>query len=642
MTIRVPIGNRSRDLDLRDFGVVGDGTTDDSAALRAALAAATAGSTIYGTPGKTYLVGTTLTASSFAVPSGTTSMPYLLAIPNGVTVDLRGATLKMKAATDAVMVTTAGTTTNTTNTNVGLVNAVLDGNNVTLSNRCLIQIAGVTRLRLDLKMINVNHGGLQLYNCSQVSAPRLEADTVVGQPYAIGQPTTGQGVTDSWFGTISARNVTPDPTNTVNFPGNVFYGELQRCTIDTIIGRSCSAGVKIAVTCADVVIGKVNLDTIGDSVGNSGLKLQGDGTGGPFRIHVGQVSAKACTAHGLWMEQPTDCTVDSYIGEGNQTLGTGPDVWIGGIRDQVGAIRSTGAGGDGVLVRSYAADCQIDRAYVRNNGQIVGSSTKYALAIAGGSGVIQSFVAIDSQGTPTMVRGINVSSSTALVRVLDARISGQSGSAIVVTAGTSQARTIYAGPPTYGQVVATVLAVDALTSGQAYENFLRSSLWYPTVPCTGTGTNQIPNQALRLAPFDVPRSLTLSGLAVEVSTAGEASSTFRFGIYADDGTGYPGLLVLDAGTVAADTTGVKTLTISQALTPGRYWVGGVTQGAATTPATLRTPANAMVSIGSSTTPATTSSLMAYNQTGVSGALPSPFTTSVSGAGQAPRIYVQIA
>jgi hypothetical protein len=43
------------------------------------------------------------------------------------------------------------------------------------------------------------------------------------------------------------------------------------------------------------------------------------------------------------------------------------------------------------------------------------------------------------------------------------------------------------------------------------------------------------------------------------------------GIYLDNGACFPGALLLDAGTVAVDTTGTKTITINQTLF-GLYWL----------------------------------------------------------------------
>lgn len=625
----------------------GNGTTDDGPAIRAQLTAASAGSIIYGIPGRTYLVGTPLTASTFKVPSGTTSMPYVLAIPSGVTLDLRGSTLKLKTGTDAVMVTNAGALTGTpADSDIGLVNAVLDGNNVTLTNKALLMWTGITRPKLSCKVINGNHIGVNMYNVSHGDFPLLDADTVAGQPFGFGQNSpSGNDVRDCRFGTVRARNVTPDPANAFNGPGNSLAGVFQRCTIDLIEARNCTAGIKIEQPSSDVVIGRVLTDTCGDSGGNSGLKLQGTSTSTStmvYRVTIAELIATNQTAHGLWMEYSADCHVGAFVGRGNNTLGTGPDVWLGGTRDTLASINSVGAGGDGILVRTYAADLRIGTVTIRNPGQVVAATSKVGISIPGGTGSIRSLRAIDDQGSPTMASGLSISGTGAAFQCPEVYVKGATGTYVNVVTGAATTRRIrISGNPTYAELVATGTA-DAVTIGSALAVALRAGLWYPSLPCTGIGTNALPNQVLRLTPMDVPLALTLTGLAIEVTSAGDASCVSRLGIYADDGTGYPGALVLDAGTVAADSTGVKTITISQALTTGRYWVGAATQGAATVQPTIRTPASAMVSIGQSATPGTSSSNIAYTQSSVSGALPGTFTTSVAAAGQAPRIYVQVA
>lgn len=628
------------------LAAIGSGTADDGPSIRSQLASATSGTTIYAIPGKTYLLGSTVSSSSFVVPSGTTTRAYCLAIPDGVTLDMRGSTLKLGTGVDATMVTSVGTATNAAHSGVGLVNAVLDGNNVALTSKALAVFAKATRLTLSVRVINGVQLGVHCYNIDRCDFPLLDADGFTGNPFSFGQSSpAGNEVRDCRFGIIRARNVVPDPANTFNMPGNSLAGVFQRCSFDLIEARSCTAGIKIEQPSSDLVIGRVLVDSCGDSSGNSGLKLQGTSTSTSTqvkRVSVGEVVATNQTGHGLWMEYSSDCHIGSFTGNGNNTLATGPDVWVGGTRDTIDSINSTQAGGAGILFRPYAADVRLGAVTVRNPGQVSAAASKVGVSIPAGTGTIGSITAIDDQGSPTMFRGVDVTGTGAVIQCSLVYAKGATGSNVVVTTGGSTLlRTRLSGNPTYAELALAGTA-DAITVGQAISNTLRSGLWYPSLPCSGLTTSQIPNQSLRLTPMDVPRSLTVSGLAVEVTAAGEASSTFRFGIYADDGTGYPGVLVLDAGTVAADSTGVKTITISQALTPGRYWVGGVTQGAATTAATIRTPANAMVSIGSSTTPGTGSSVLAYNQTGVAGALPTPFTTSVSAAGQSPRIYVQIA
>jgi hypothetical protein len=60
-------------------------------------------------------------------------------------------------------------------------------------------------------------------------------------------------------------------------------------------------------------------------------------------------------------------------------------------------------------------------------------------------------------------------------------------------------------------------------------------------------------------------------------TAALASSTIRLGVYASSSDA-PGALIADFGTVSGATTGLKDLTISQALSAGLYYFAVVRQG----------------------------------------------------------------
>lgn len=72
-------------------------------------------------------------------------------------------------------------------------------------------------------------------------------------------------------------------------------------------------------------------------------------------------------------------------------------------------------------------------------------------------------------------------------------------------------------------------------------------------------------------PFLVARSMTFDRIAIQVTTLADPSN-IRLGIYNDGTNLYPGTLLLDAGVVSGATTGVKAITISQALTKGLYWL----------------------------------------------------------------------
>jgi hypothetical protein len=84
---------------------------------------------------------------------------------------------------------------------------------------------------------------------------------------------------------------------------------------------------------------------------------------------------------------------------------------------------------------------------------------------------------------------------------------------------------------------------------------------------------------LYLTPFSVEEYETLDRLGLRVTAA--AAGSCRLGIYALDLHALTGSLVLDAGTVSTGTTGVKTLSVSAALSPGWYGLASVFEAAPT-------------------------------------------------------------
>jgi hypothetical protein len=118
---------------------------------------------------------------------------------------------------------------------------------------------------------------------------------------------------------------------------------------------------------------------------------------------------------------------------------------------------------------------------------------------------------------------------------------------------------------------------------------------------------------------------TADRIGIEVTTAGTAAtSVHRIGVWADN-NGLPGTLLLDAGTVATDSTGIKEVTISLALASRTiYWLGVAQQGAPASLATLRSSGTTSMTMESSIT--TTSPC-------------GPFSVSITGAfGSNPTIY----
>lgn len=188
----------------------------------------------------------------------------------------------------------------------------------------------------------------------------------------------------------------------------------------------------------------------------------------------------------------------------------------------------------------------------------------------------------------------------------------------------------------------------------ATQTALDARLFALPMPATGqyfyinsphaTGTAQTGTGTCRVSPWIVGKALTIVRIGAEVSTVGEAGSKFRIVIYNDNGNGLPGTLLLDAGQIAGDSASVQELTISQALTPGVYWVGGATQTVVTTQPTMRiagtwTPPTT-IPLGASI-PSSNSQAYGVAMTGMTGAAPASFT-SAGGSSVVPRIFAKVA
>ncbi len=87
-------------------------------------------------------------------------------------------------------------------------------------------------------------------------------------------------------------------------------------------------------------------------------------------------------------------------------------------------------------------------------------------------------------------------------------------------------------------------------------------------------TRQVSANLLYAVPLFIPRDMTVDRIAMHVTTA-VGGSGVRMGIYRDAGTCQPGALVVDGGIAATVSTGIKTVTINQALTKGLYWMAMV-------------------------------------------------------------------
>lgn len=172
---------------------------------------------------------------------------------------------------------------------------------------------------------------------------------------------------------------------------------------------------------------------------------------------------------------------------------------------------------------------------------------------------------------------------------------------------------------------------------------ISSRYFFTAGPSNGTTSSSVANNSLRVVPWLVTASVTVVRLGIEVTAAGQASSTFRLGIYSDNGFCRPGALLVEAGSLATDAIGTPEATLSQALTPGLYWVGGAQQGAGSSLPTLRTLSTnwtppAVIWAGNSAADMAAGSLYGYSESSVSSTLPATFTASPGTTAGAVRVF----
>jgi len=127
-------------------------------------------------------------------------------------------------------------------------------------------------------------------------------------------------------------------------------------------------------------------------------------------------------------------------------------------------------------------------------------------------------------------------------------------------------------------------------------------------------------------PLIVAKTITVDIIAVNCTTL-IAGGGLRLGIYSDN-NGEPGALLLDAGAVSTAATGVKTITITQQLTAGLYWLAAASSHATHA---FRTPAIAatlnIIGVASTLPTGVATHFYAAH---TYGALPSTFPTPTEG------------
>lgn len=104
-------------------------------------------------------------------------------------------------------------------------------------------------------------------------------------------------------------------------------------------------------------------------------------------------------------------------------------------------------------------------------------------------------------------------------------------------------------------------------------------LWSPLFTGGGTPQAQVAD-VLSVMPFPIAIARTVDRVAVNV-TVGAVNKVARLGIYADNGSCYPGALQVDSGEFSVADVELSTNVIDTDLTAGLYWVAFLTDGTPT-------------------------------------------------------------
>lgn len=167
------------------------------------------------------------------------------------------------------------------------------------------------------------------------------------------------------------------------------------------------------------------------------------------------------------------------------------------------------------------------------------------------------------------------------------------------------------------------MTVNYTPVGGAF-NPITTGAWYPS-DSNATGSVIPADGAGSAVPIISSKTHTFTGIACNINTVGTAGAVARMALYADNGSGYPGALIQDFGTVStAGSTGPAAITSPFTLQANQlYWLVMVVQGAPLTQAKMVfMSGSTSLTMGSNNI---NGSVESYTITGLTGSTPFPTT-----------------
>jgi len=245
-----------------------------------------------------------------------------------------------------------------------------------------------------------------------------------------------------------------------------------------------------------------------------------------------------------------------------------------------------------------------------------------ATGATGSSGVVTVNAPLTNAGTSSAAN-LSVSAGTT-----------SAAGILQLTDSTSSTSTTTAATPNAVKTAYDFADTKLLKYAAIWQTKYRSGYWYESKNGATITTSTFTQNRVYCFPLFIQESVTIDRLGVECTTL-SASTTWRIGLYNSDSNGLPTTVLLDAGTVDTSTTGLKSITVSQTLAAGLYFIAGVWQGGTVSP-TMRTY---QVTLGNwspvaSNAQQTTNYATEYHVDGITGSLGTISTVTVGAAGVA--------
>lgn len=198
------------------------------------------------------------------------------------------------------------------------------------------------------------------------------------------------------------------------------------------------------------------------------------------------------------------------------------------------------------------------------------------------------FVERTGVGTLSFVAGSGMTITTSLGALTDA----DQDNIVTIKFSSPSACNIYNGSPSNATPQTRLLGNLDLSADRSSSalNIMLGAAPYVTGRLYGSAENYTTKttaalgvNVLKAQPFLVRREMSIDAFVAEVTTVG--SFNFRMGIYADNGSGFPGARVAVGATEADGSTpaapSLRTVAVTTTLQPGFYWLAIVTAGSIT-------------------------------------------------------------